>query len=300
MNRRNFTRSTLALLTLGLSPAQRLLASQLFSSAGQFTEIRNGIGFYTERGGTIGWMMRPGATVVVDTQFPESAANFLSGLREKQSVEKLNLLANTHHHGDHTGGNPVFRDLVETHVAHATARINQENTAKERGELNNILLPATTYTNEWSQVVGEETITLRHFGPAHTGGDSVVHFENANVAHLGDLLFNRRFPYIDTKAGGTFRNWVKVLKKIRKTYDKDTVFLFGHAAASYPVFGTRNDVAAMENYVKRLLQYVGKAKKAGKSLEQLKESTQVIPGAEEWRYGERLRDINLQVAWDEV
>ena len=77
--------------------------------------------------------------------------------------------------------------------------------------------------------VDDETITLRYLGPAHTDGDSITHFENANVVHMGDLIFNRRFPYIDKSAGASVKNWIQVLKQTQKLFDKDTIFIFGHA-----------------------------------------------------------------------
>lgn len=298
MHRRNFLRQSAAgLAGLGLLPAQSLLARGLFPAAGSFTSIRNNVGYYTERGGTIGWLLEPGATVMIDTQFPEQAENFLAGVRERIDFQGFDLLINTHHHGDHTGGNSVFKGLFKTHLAHENAKTNLSNNAKEDS---GVLLPGDTYAKEWQRQVGDEIVQLNYFGPGHTNGDSVIHFQNANVAHLGDLLFNRRFPYIDPGAGGTFTNWAKVLKKVRKYYDKDTVFIFGHAAESYPVTGSVNDVRAMQNYIEQLLRYVKKEKKKGTSLEQLKEKTVTIPGAEEWRYGERLRDRNLEVAWEEV
>jgi glyoxylase-like metal-dependent hydrolase (beta-lactamase superfamily II) len=190
--------------------------------------------------------------------------------------------------------------MVEVHLAHDNSKVNQRKNAEKNDKLSEILLPGQTYSKEMNVSVGAETVNLKYFGAGHTNGDSVVHFENANVAHLGDLLFNRRFPYIDPGAGGTFTNWAKVMKKIRKHYDKDTVFIFGHAAESYKVTGNLNDVKAMENYIRRLLDYVKKEKKKGTSQEQLIAKTATIPGATEWKYGERLREVNLKVAWEEV
>lgn len=301
VNRRRFLRNaTLSTGALALSPLQQLFAAAVFPSAGNFTEIRNGVGYYTERGGTIGWLLSSEASVVVDTQFKDQAQNLLSGLRERRDFQRLDLLINTHHHGDHTGGNPVFEGIFAEHVAHENARINQKSRAEQEGKLNEVLLPGTTYTESWNKKVGGETVALNYFGPGHTNGDSVIHFQNANVAHIGDLLFNRRFPYIDPEAGGTFTNWAKVLKAIRKFYEKDTIYIFGHAAEGYEVTGSQEDLKAMENYIKRLLKYVKKEKRKGTSLEQLIAKTELIPGAEEWKHGERLRQRNLEVAWEEI
>ncbi|WP_116124791.1 MBL fold metallo-hydrolase [Lewinella sp. IMCC34183] len=266
------------------------------------TPIRNNVGFYTNRGGTIGYFRPDGGVggVVVDSQFPEPAAALLE---EVYGVTKrLDLLINTHHHGDHTGGNGVVAPLAREYVMHERARQNLETAEAARTEGEAVPLPKTTFAKDWELVLpeGNETVTARHFGPAHTGGDAVIHFENANVAHVGDLLFNRRFPYVDPAAGGSLTNWIAVMRKIRRHYDRDTVFIFGHAAESYPVTGDRADLKSFENYLKSLRRYVKKEKRQGTSLEALKAKTVTIPGAPEWRFGERLRDVNLEVMWEEI
>ena len=124
---------------------------------------------------------------------------------------------------------------------------------------------------------------MRYFGPAHTNGDSVTHFENANIVHMGDLMFNRRFPYIDKSSGASIKGWVKVLGKVRKQFDKDTLFIFGHSGNGYEVTGTLDDIKAMQSYFKNLLKFGKKALKAGKSQEDLLKGLETIPGAPEWK-----------------
>ena len=243
--------------------------------------IRNNVGYFTESGGTIGWYIGKAGIVVVDTQFPAQAGHFIEQVREK-SDRRIDLLLNTHHHGDHTGGNIAFKGIVEKVVAHANSRTNQEQAAIARKTEAQQLYPDTTYETRWSQKVDEETITAHYFGPAHTNGDSVIHFEEANVAHVGDIMFNRRFPYIDKTAGASIENWIDVLQKIRKTFDQDTRFVFGHAAEQYTVTGGKEDLAAMQNYLDKLLVYVKKAIKDGVDEKSLIEKTKLIPGAEQW------------------
>jgi cyclase len=281
---------------LSMLPQRRLLASALFAN-GEMHPLRHNVGYYTERGGTIGWLLTPDHLVVVDTQFPEQAGNLLAILRETNQ-KPLDLLINTHHHGDHTAGNIAFKGIVQTHVAHQNSHDNQERVANERDKLDEQLLPTTTFTDTWSQQVGDEKITLRYFGPAHTDGDALVHFENANVVHLGDLVFNRRFPYIDKSAGAHIGNWVSVLRKARKTFEKDTLYIFGHAGEGHPVTGSAADLKAMENYLRRLLKFMKKARRKGKTLEQLKASTTSIPSAPEWQ-GKGI-ERSLDAAWAEL
>ncbi len=305
MNRRYFLLGTGAVLAA--APLASLFGRGFRpdAAAGDFQMIRGNVGYYTNSGGTIGVYLpagQPEGGVIIDTQFPESAQGLLDLLREKGELAQFSLLANTHHHGDHTGGNGVFAPLAKQHISHARAKQNLEDNLAANDKAGTLPLPGTTFTTSWSTNLpdGKESVSLRHFGAGHTGGDAVVHFENANVAHLGDLLFNRRFPYIDVKAGGNFTNWAEVMKSIRQAYDKNTIYIFGHAADGYPVFGTASDLKAFENYLRSLRKYVSKEKKKGSTLEALKAKTVTIPGAETWNFGERLRDVNLEVMWEEV
>lgn len=268
-----------------LLPQYAWLKPLLFP-AGQLTELRRNISIYTERGGTIACLISPEHSVVVDTQFPEQAGNLIT-LMQGLNAKPLDLLVNTHHHGDHTSGNIAFKDMVSTHVAHANSRANQERVARERDQLETTLLPTTTYEEEFSQRVGDETVTLHYMGAGHTNGDSLVHFEEANVVHMGDLMFNRRFPYIDKSAGADISNWIDLLRKARRKFDKDTLYVFGHAGEGYEVTGTAADLKAMAHFLKMALRYGKKAIKRGDSLEDLISNTTIIPGAPEYKGDER-------------
>ena len=236
--------------------------------------------------------------VVVDTQFPDTAVHLIEAIR-KQNDRRVDLLINTHHHGDHSGGNIAFKGIVDKVVAHKNSKANQERTAIAAKSEDKQLYPDTTFDGTWSQKVGSETLSLHYFGPGHTNGDSFVHFENANVVHCGDLMFNRRFPNIDRAAGASIANWIVALGKARKTFSKDTLYVFGHGAEGLPVTGTEKDLIAMQNYLSKLLKFIKKEIKAGKTKEQILEAKyQVIPGAEEWK-GQGI-ERSLTTAFDEL
>lgn len=281
-SRRNFIHKSI-LTTAGISIAQKSLLANIFLDELPYTmkPLRNNVGFFTERGGTIGWMISKNGIVVVDTQFPEQSKHLIDALK-KQSDRKIDLLINTHHHGDHSSGNIAYKGIAEIVLAHENSKKNQMRVAKERGKEADQLYPDTTFSQEWSKQVGNEIITLKYFGPAHTDGDAIIHFENANVAHMGDLIFNRRFPYIDKSAGASIKNWIEVLGKTQKTYDKDTIFIFGHSDNGYDITGTMNDIKAKQNFLFRLLDTVNTEIKAGKTQEEIMK-IESIKGAEEWK-----------------
>lgn len=279
-SRRNFLKTS-SLTGLGISMANQPILAALLNQDVPFKmmPLRNNVGFFTERGGTIGWMVTKEAIVVVDTQFPEQSAHLIEAIK-KQSERRIDLLINTHHHGDHTGGNIAFKGLADMVLAHENSKLNQMRVTK--GKEDSQLYPDTTFTKEWSKKIGSETISLKYFGPAHTDGDAVIHFENANVAHVGDLMFNRRFPYIDKSAGASIQNWIVALENIRSTYDNDTLFIFGHANDGFDVTGGKADLQAFQNYLSSMLETVKAALKAGKTQEEIM-AIQTIERAPEWK-----------------
>ena len=296
--RRQFIKTTGLALGASLLPWQRIMAMAAgLEDDTQMYLLRDSVGVFIGRGGTIAWLANDQGIVAVDSQFPDYAKKFIDQIKEKVD-RPIDLLINTHHHGDHTGGNIAFKGLVNKVVAHENSKANQMRVAKARDQEAGQLYPDTTFSKDWSQKVGGETITAKYFGAAHTNGDAVIHFENANVAHMGDLLFNRRFPYIDRSAGASIKGWIQVLKDIRKTYDKDTLFIFGHANEGYEITGTQADLKAFGHYLKHLLKFTKKQMKAGKTLEELNANVKSISKAPEWTG--RGIERNLTAAFEEL
>ena len=60
------------------------------------------------RGGNIGFFVGPDAVLVIDSQFKDLAPGIVAQIK-KVSDKPIKFLLNTHHHGDHVGGNEVFR-----------------------------------------------------------------------------------------------------------------------------------------------------------------------------------------------
>lgn len=281
-SRRNFLQTSF-LTGIGLTLTQTNLFAALLQQDLPYnmTLLRNNVGYFTERGGTIAYMISKTGICIVDTQFPEQSEHLIAAVK-KQSDRKIDLLVNTHHHGDHTSGNIAFKGLVNQLVAHENSKNNQMRVAKENTTENTQLYPDTVFQKEWKTKVGDETISLQYHGAAHTDGDALVHFENANIVHTGDLVFNRRFPYIDKSAGASVQNWIEVLEKAITSYDKDTKFIFGHSDNGYEVVGNKEDIKAFQNYLSKLLETVQSAIKQGKSEEEIMKIS-AISGADQWK-----------------
>ena len=242
----------------------------------KFTPIRRGVGTFEGRGGTIGWLVSDDALVVVDSQFPDSAEQCWTGLQERTS-RQIDLLINTHHHGDHTAGNGIFKPHARQILAHKNVPDLQRASAERRGNLDAQVFPTEVYDGTESRTVGDETVTLRHYGPAHTGGDSVIHFEKADVVHMGDLMFHYRPPFIDVAGGASTEGWIGLLEQVHADFTDDTVFIYGHANPNYSITGTRADLMVMRDFLSALAAYVQQGIQAGKSVEELSELQQ-LPG----------------------
>jgi cyclase len=254
------------------------------------------IGIFTERGGTIAFLLSKKGIVVVDSQFPDQSKHLIDALKKKMDVP-FKLLINTHHHGDHSGGNISFKGIAAHVVAHANSKKNQEEAAVKAKSEDKQLYPDQTYTDTWCQKVAGEKICLHYFGAGHTNGDSLVHFQHANIVHMGDLLFNRRHPFVDRSTGANMQSWIKVLDKATQIFDQKTKYIYGHSGTGYEVTGTGEDLKKFGDYLGRVLQFAESEIKAGKSKEEILKHT-ALPGETEWKGDGFQRP--LQAAYEEL
>lgn len=296
MKRRNFLlRSSLALGAISL-PGRQLLAAMAPEDPWKMRMLRNDVGIFYEKGGTIAWLLSPEGIIVVDSEFPEQATHLIGELK-KQSGEHFELLINTHHHGDHTGGNISFKGIARNVAAHVNSAANQKRVAVTRKNEDQQLYPNVTYDDKMEFTHGKEKISVTYFGAAHTNGDSIIHFQHANIAHMGDLMFNRMYAFIDNSAGASTSNWITALDKALKKFDNDTLFIFGHAFEPDKVTGNKDDLRAMKDYLGRLHDFVDGWIKAGKTKDDLLKETS-IPGLPDW-HGDGIK-WGLEATYDQL
>ena len=295
-NRRQFVTTS----SLGLVGA--LSSRSLFAQAPAaqqpvvpaFQDVRRNVSVFTARGGTIGFLVTPDAVVVVDSQFADTAPMFLDGLKPR-TTRKIDLLINSHHHGDHTGGNKVLQPSVAKIVAHANVPGLQRKAAATSKTEANQAYADTTFEKDWKASVGKETVSARHYGPAHTGGDIVITFQQANVAHMGDLMSFQRNPRADRPAGASIRNWVAVLENTVKDHSGDTVYIFGHSKVGERVTGSSKDLLELRDYFTAMLDFASKGIAAGKPMEEIVKVA-AIPGFERYEG----TPVALEAAYQEL
>ena len=269
----------------GSQSAEAAPAAQPAPPPPTFTPVRGTVGIFTGQGGTIGYHMSNDGILVVDAQMPPTARTCFDGIMERGGGRKIDYLVNTHHHADHTAGNGVFQPATKKILAHENVPGLQKAAAERAAAqpaqpgmpgLGEQVYANATYKDTWREDVAGEVMFLKYYGPAHTGGDSVVTFEQANVVHMGDLVFNRRHPFIDRPGGASCTNWITVLEETMKSHGNDTIYIFGHANPKFQATGRKAEVAYMRDYVSALLEYVQGAMKAGKSRDEIVKSTDTL------------------------
>src|ERR1035437_8387225 len=140
--------------------------------------------------------------------------------------------------------------------------------AQKAGTVDKQTYPDTTFTAAWRRNFGSEIVSAMYFGPAHTGGDVIVHFEKANVVHLGDLVFNRTYPVIDRRGGANIHGWIARLEEAVKTYPADAIYIFGHGNPKFGVTGGHADLLLQRDFFTALLAHVETGITAGKRSEE--------------------------------
>lgn len=210
-------------------------------------------------GGNIGVSAGADGILIVDDQFAPLAEKIEAALAE---IDKgsLKFVLNTHWHGDHTGGNAHFGRKGHI-IAHENVRkrlVEKSGTPKEA-------LPVLTFDQSMSVHFNDEEIRLIHLGPGHTDGDAIIYFTKSGVAHLGDLFFNGRFPFVDLGSGDDVQGLLKNIDAALKLLPSDIRIIPGHGA-----LGTKEHLQTYRTMLVETIDLMKKAGAEGKTLEQVK------------------------------
>jgi glyoxylase-like metal-dependent hydrolase (beta-lactamase superfamily II) len=220
-------------------------------------------------GGNIGVSVGPDGILIVDDQFAPLADKIKAALRTI-GEGKLKFVLNTHYHGDHTGGNPVFGPdapiIAQTNVR---KRLTTEQQSKFFGwkfpPMAKEGLPVITFDQSVSVFFNGEEIKVIHFPHGHTDGDSVIFFTGSNVVHMGDDYFNGGFPVVDLENGGDVEGMAKNVGDIIGKLPAGVKIIPGHGALS-----DTEGLKAFHRMLVETTEIVRKRLAAGKTLEQIK------------------------------
>ena len=206
---------------------------------------------YKNRGGNIGLFIGNEGALVIDTQFAEVTEDLLKVIG-RFTDKPVKYVLNTHHHGDHTGGNANLYKEGALIIAHNNMYANLRKSLLKNDEKGDTsALPQITTSDELTFFLDNEEITVHHLEDAHTNGDLIVHFKRNNIVHTGDAFVNGRYPYIDVENGGSYQGYVDGLRKILKNCDENTKLIPGHGEVA-GVQDVKNLMQLMEIVFKRV------------------------------------------------
>ena len=202
-------------------------------------------------GGNVGVLVTDEGVILVDDKFDRNAPEILAKVKTLTDKPVLYVL-NTHHHGDHSGGNaPLQAQGVEA-IAHENARANIVRN-KQPGA------PYLSFEEQISLHLGGQEVRAMYFGAAHTNGDAVIYFPSLRVIHTGDM-FVRSAPFVDYANGGSALDWDDTLNSVLQL-EFETV-IPGHGAV-----GTRDDLIQWKDDFETYRERISDLSRAGKKPE---------------------------------
>lgn len=233
------------------------------------TKVSGNVYMLQGRGGNIGAVTGPEGILIVDDDYKQVSEKLRDALKELGSATPR-FIFNTHWHGDHTEGNEVF-GKQSTIVAHANVRKRMMDPPMIFGQkaapYASYALPIVTYTEKLSVHINGEEVRAVHYPNGHTDGDTVVFFVNANVVHLGDDFFVKRFPFVDLDSGGSVQGLINNIASLIKTIPADAKLIPGHGPLA-----NLDDLKSYHQTLVETANIVQKAMKAGRSLDEIKKA----------------------------
>ncbi len=179
----------------------------------------------------------------------------------------------------------------EEELAAAAGAVEKAKTGLAEAKEITLVYPDKTYDDAMTITLGGHEIRLIYPGASHTSGNTLVHFVDLKAVHMGDMLFYKRHPYIDWKAGSNTENWIASLERV-SDWDVEVV-IPGHGELT-----DKSGLAWKIGYLSDLRAEVGKAVKDGKSLEETKESVKMEKYAEmPWAY---MLDAGVEAVYNEL
>ena len=197
------------------------------------TKVADSIHMLKGKGGNIGVLTGPDGTFMIDDQFAPLTTKILAAVKEIGG-ETPRFVINTHYHHDHTGGNENLGKMGVTIVSHDNVRKKLANGATIKA-FNKVIPPAPkaavpviTFAEEMTFHLNGQTVHVFHSNNAHTDGDAIIHFREANVIHAGDTFFNGFYPFIDVGGGGSVQGVIAAVDKMLALANDDTKIIPGH------------------------------------------------------------------------
>lgn len=246
------------------------------------TKVGEGVFMLEGAGGNLALSVGKDGGVLIDDQFAPLSPKIVAAAR-KAGAAKVKFVVNTHWHGDHTGGNENLGKAGAVVVAHENVR--KRMSSEQFIKMMDLKVPASpagalpvvTFTSDVSFHLNGDTIHVLHVDPAHTDGDSLVHFEKANVLHMGDTMMTMSYPFVDEGSGGRYSGFIAAADRALALANDTTVIIPGHGAATNKV-----GLKAWRDMLVAIRAAVAKLVAQGKTLEQIQAAKPTAAWDAEW------------------
>jgi cyclase len=294
-------KQTLLALALCAVFASGARAQQDFSKVEIRSEALAGsVHMLTGDGGNLALSIGDDGAFLVDDQYAPLSARIKAAIATI-SRKPVRFVLNTHWHGDHTGGNESFGRAGSVIVAHENVRrrmsveqlsefAKQPIPASPRAAL-----PVVTFAGDIVFHLNGDVIHAFHVPHAHTDGDAVVHFRRANVVHLGDVFFNKLYPFIDVGSGGTVAGTLAAVDQVLAMVGDDTKIVPGHGPLA-----TRADLLAYRRMLATVQERVQALVREGRSLQDAVAARPTAEFDEAWGNGFLKPEQFLAVLWKDL
>ncbi len=220
-------------------------------------------------GGNIGVTVGADGVAIIDDQFDRMVPKIRSAVA-LLSAQPIRFVINTHWHSDHTGGNAALGRAGSVIVAHDNVRkrMSVESVSALSGRTTPPApaeaLPIVTFDRAVTMHLNGDALEVLHVANAHTDGDAIIRFRNANVVHMGDVFFNGLYPFIDSGSGGTIDGVIAAADKVLALADDRTKIIPGHGPLS-----SKADLQAYRDMLATVRDRIVKLVRAGKTQEQV-------------------------------
>ncbi|MEP3209738.1 MAG: MBL fold metallo-hydrolase [Maribacter sp.] len=188
--------------------------------------------------GNIGVFVGENDVYLVDNQWSALVPR-IKDIINSITDKPIGLIVNTHFHFDHSNGNVLFRKEGVPIIAHANARQRMTQRQVLRGFGSVVqkpypaeVLPNLTFIDKIEYYDGEEVIELKYYPNAHTDGDVIVHFKQADIYYTGDVFVTYGIPVIDPDGGGDIYALIETIDFLISNSKETSKFIPGHGPVS--------------------------------------------------------------------
>jgi len=213
-----------------------------------------------------GFVVTDDGVVVFDALgTPALGYRLLQRIREvtDQPIERIIV---SHYHADHiyglqafkdhAGNPPVWAQQLATNYAGGSVATQGEDAQRRLAqrrealfpwvdEKTRIVPPDHTFDDSADFEVGGIHFVLKHLGPAHAPGDSIMLVKDYGVLFSGDVIYKGRVPFLDSPETD-IDHWLQGLDYLLKLDPQPRFIIPGHGTASRDM---GKAIAATRDYI---------------------------------------------------